>query len=131
MKDDRGSATVEVVLLAPVLALVLMFVTASGRMVEASVAVRGAAESGARAASQVSAARMTDVGTSVAMSHISGLAVCRRPRVSVVHDTRNGPARVIVTASCAVNRTGIISLVPAPQFITRSSTEVVDVFTFR
>ena len=121
----------EVVLLAPLLVLVLMFVTAAGRMVEVSMAVRGAAESGARAASQVSAARMSDVGTSAALSHISGFTMCRRPRVSVVHDTGHGPARVVVTASCLVSRSGVISLVPLPQLITRSSSEVVDVFTYR
>ena len=131
MRGSRGSTTVELVLLAPLLVLVLMFVTAAGRMVEVSLAVRGAAESGARAASQVSATRMKSVGTAAALAHIGGLTVCRRPRVSVAHDTAHGPVRVIVTASCTVSRVGIASLMPMTQVITRSSSEVVDVFTYR
>lgn len=121
----------EVVLLAPVLVVVLMFVTAAGRLVETSIAVRGAAESGARAASQVSSTRMSEVGTATALSHISGLATCHRPRVSVVHETGHGPARVKVTASCTVSRLGVLSLIPTPQVITRASSEVIDVFTYR
>ena len=131
MNGDRGSTTVEVVLLAPLLVVVLMFLTAAGRMLETSIAVRGAAESGARVASQVSAARMSDVGRATALSHIRAITACVSPRVTVVHEVRRGPARVVVTASCTVSRAGILSLLPAPQVITRTSSEVIDVFTYR
>lgn len=121
----------ELVLLAPLLVLVLMFVTATGRMVDVSMAVRDAAESGARAASQVSAARMASVGAATVMSHIGDNRMCRQPRVTVTHEALRRPARVTVTAWCTVSRRGLIGVVPVPRTIYRMSTEVIDVYTHR
>lgn len=50
-RPDRGSMTVEMAVLAPALVLVMLFVAAAGRVVEAQGQVDGAARDGARAAS--------------------------------------------------------------------------------
>ncbi|NBS69354.1 pilus assembly protein, partial [bacterium] len=62
VRDNRGSTTVELVLLAPMFVLVLVFVTGLGRIVELKLTVRSAAESAARASSLVTEQRMSEVG---------------------------------------------------------------------
>src|SRR5437879_755968 len=50
-RDERGGATVELTLVAPMLILLLVFAVALGRLVEARARVDGAARDAARAAS--------------------------------------------------------------------------------
>ena len=54
MKNEHGSLTVEMVLLAPVLMVLVLFGVHSGRLSEAKVQVQHAADQGARAGSLVS-----------------------------------------------------------------------------
>jgi hypothetical protein len=51
MTDERGSATIELALLAPVLLILLLFVAFVGRLTEARAEVDAAARDAARAAS--------------------------------------------------------------------------------
>ena len=62
MTSERGSATVEMVLVAPLLVVLVMSVVHAGRSAEALVQLRHAADQGARAASMVRTERMEDVG---------------------------------------------------------------------
>ena len=58
MKTERGSLTVELVLLAPVLMAMVLFGVHAGRLGEAKIQVQHAADQGARAGSQASESKM-------------------------------------------------------------------------
>ncbi|MGA1698850.1 MAG: TadE family protein, partial [Ilumatobacteraceae bacterium] len=55
---DKGSASVEMVLITPLLVIFVLFVIFGGRSVESSSDVKHAADQGARAASMVATSRM-------------------------------------------------------------------------
>ncbi|MFM8852381.1 MAG: TadE family protein, partial [Acidimicrobiaceae bacterium] len=58
MKTDSGSVTVEMVLLAPVLMVLILFGVYSGRASESLTQVRSAADQAARGASKVRRSRV-------------------------------------------------------------------------
>ena len=60
---DRGSVSVEMVALTPILVLLALFAVFVGRSAEGLTAVQHAADQGARAASKVAFPRMAAVGT--------------------------------------------------------------------
>ena len=77
---DRGSVTVELVILAPVLLVLMLFVVFVGRASGATEQVRHAADEGARAASLVSRGSMWDAATAAVHSDLStNGANCSRP----------------------------------------------------
>jgi Flp pilus assembly protein TadG len=131
MTGHRGSTTVEMVLLAPLLGLVLSFVTSMGRLVDATMTVRGASERAARATSMVAEQRMSVVGSTTALSELRSSRSCVRPRVSVSHTVSRSPRTVTVKVTCSVNFAGVVAVLPLPRSISFSSSEVIDVFTFR
>ena len=131
MRDNRGSTTVELVLLAPMFVLVLVFVTGLGRIVELKLTVRSAAESAARASSLVTEQRMSEVGSTTALETLASHKVCLHPRVSVAYSSSHSPRIVTVTVTCAVNNNGVGSVLPLPRYVSYTSSEVIDVYTFR
>ena len=131
MKSSRGSATVEFVLLVPLLYLAVAFVMAAGRVVDTSMAARSASESAARASSIVSRQRMIRVGESTAMAILQRDENCRLPRVRVVVTGTGGSMMVKVTSTCLIDARGLSSILPILHSVSSTSTEVVDVFTFR
>jgi Flp pilus assembly protein TadG len=66
MKTQSGSVTVEMVLLAPVLMLLILFGVYASRASESLVQVRHAADQAARSASKVSRGRVQSVANDVA-----------------------------------------------------------------
>ena len=98
MKTDRGSATVELVLLAPVLVVLALFVVYAGRGAEALTQVRHSADQGARAASLVRVSRMETVGS----------------------------AAVLAEVECVVNKTGLGLIGLSERVVTAQSIEVID-----
>ena len=85
---DSGSATVEMVLLAPVLMLMLLFVVFLGRATGAVEQVRHAADEAARAASQVAGPNMEAAATDVAGADLVNNGVnCTSTSVSVASST--------------------------------------------
>lgn len=127
MRIDRGSSTVEAVLMAPVLVAVVLFGIFVGRTAEASVEVKHAADQGARAAAMVAFERMDQVARATVMSDLEDRGVsCPTPRIDVVPagDRRS----VTVTVGCAVSIEGLSLLgVDGPR-LTATSTEIVDRF---
>ena len=116
---ERGSVTVELVLIAPVLLALLMLTVLAGRVVLAGGTVEQVAAAGARAASltrsaaEASAAATGAVRQSIAEQHLQ----CQDVTVSV--DTAGfrvplgQPASVAVTVSCQV-RLSDLTLPAAP-----------------
>lgn len=105
---DRGSATLEVVVLAPALLLLLGLVVTAGRLVVAEGAIEEAARDGAR---QASTARGASAAASIARTAAEGTLAaqglrCASSGVSV--DTSGfsvpvgQPAQVTATVTCTV-----------------------------
>lgn len=132
MKGCRGSATVEMVVIAPLLVALFAFVLGCGRWVQAGMTVRNAADQAARSASLVSAGRMRDVGLAQARQHLSSrTAGCAwaSAEISVHHVGRTSFVRAV--ARCTVDFRGLMGVFGLPRSVTATSTEVIDVFTFR
>ena len=131
MSGSRGSSTVEFVLLVPVLVLLLVFATAFGRGVDMSMSLRRAAEDGARAASMVGSRHMERVGRERVLEELSHRDGCLHPRARVEVQQLGVTVFVTVSATCEMDRQGVVSLIPFGRTFTSTSTEVVDVFTYR
>jgi len=129
---NKGSVTVEVVLLAPVLLLVALLVIHAGRFSDAYLRVQHAADVAARAASQVRENSMASVAENAALAEMMTNGVpCRDTSVSLrrIRDKNNGLVEVTVT--CRHNIEGLNSLGVRSSRVTATSREVVDRYTFR
>jgi Flp pilus assembly protein TadG len=132
LRKNRGSVTVEMVLLAPVLVLFVTFVVAAGRFNQAGTTVREAADSAAREASLVSVGRIIPSGVRRARAELRrGARWCSEGSADATLSQRNGTRIVTVRVSCAVNRTGILSVMAGPLRVVAESSEVIDAFAFR
>lgn len=122
---DRGSVTVEIVLLTPLLVLFTVFTVFGGRAVESQNDVRHAADQGARAASLVSPSRMHAEAERAVRRDLEERSVsCPEPRVVVSHSLEG---RVVtVSVSCRARDEGLDLLAVGTPTLTASSSEVVD-----
>jgi hypothetical protein len=109
---DRGSATVELVLIAPVLVLMMLFAVAAGRFSVARNQVNEAARDAAREAStwrvpQSASTHGVERGlASLADSHMS----CHEPRVDIdTSDLRPGGG-VVADVTCTVELGDLVGL---------------------
>jgi hypothetical protein len=124
---ETGSATVELVILAPVFGLLLAVVVLAGRVGAARADVDGVAHSAAR---EISLARDPAVAagrarTEAEVSLHAGDAACRTMGWHAVVTV----AAVTVTLSCSVDLAGTALLpVPGSMTVTGTSTEVIDRF---
>jgi Flp pilus assembly protein TadG len=127
MKTDRGSATVELVLLAPVLVVLALFVVYAGRGAEALTQVRHSADQGARAASLVRISRMETVGRAAVLAdlQLSGVS-CVNPQINVAVDTDSAVRSVLVEVECVVNQKGLGLIGLSERVVTAQSIEVID-----
>lgn len=122
---DRGSTTVEAVLMAPLLVLIVLFGIFVGRTAEATTEVKHAADQGARAAAMVSFQRMSDVARRAALDDLDDRGVsCPSPEISVSPSARDHT--VSVTVSCTVSVDGLALLGVEGPRLTATSIEVID-----
>lgn len=125
---NRGSAAVELVVLAPVFILLLLFVVFLGRMTEANTKVRHAADQAARAASMVSRGRAGAVASATATSELTADGVrCAGLSVTSSASFSAGLEAIAVTVSCTVPSADLAPLAPGQRTITATSAEVIDV----
>ncbi len=121
--------TIELVLLAPVLISLVLFVVYVGRLAQANTHVRHAAAEAARAASLVDRSRMDGVARAAALDDLSDNGVaCRSPQVAVSLSHDGVVASVSVDVSCEVDRDDLVMLGLGTQRVTATSSEVVDVY---
>ncbi len=128
-RTEQGSVSVELVLMAPVLVVLALFVVLSGRSGEALRQVQHAADQGARAASQVALTHRQSVGVSSASADLreSGFA-CSDEHIAV-NLSRIGKLRAVtVTVSCSVNHGGLSLLKLSDRRVSADSTEVIDYY---
>ena len=111
LRDGRGSISVELAVLAPALALLLLLIGAGGRVVEAQGHIDGAARDAARAASLGrSSFQASQLARQAAVADLGSTSWCapRTLTVLVSGYPAAGPlptagADVAVTVSCEVN----------------------------
>lgn len=128
-RDPSGSATVELVLVTPVLMVLALFVVLSGRSGEALRQVQHAADHGARAASQVSAVKRVAVGSTAAAKDLdSAGTACIDPLIRV-ESTKVGRLEAVrVSVSCGIDHSGLTLLGMSPRRVAAESVEVIDVY---
>lgn len=126
--EDRGSAAVELVVLAPVFVVLLLFVVFLGRMTEANTKVRHAADQAARAASMVNRNRAGAVASATAISELTADGIrCAGLSVTSSSSSTAGLEAIEVTVSCTVPSADLAPLAPGQRTMTATSTEVIDV----
>lgn len=128
-RDERGSATAELVILTPLLILLLLFVVALGRLAGARIDVNGVAAQAARAAS---IARNPQAATSsaqqTAASALSSQHITCAHLAVTVDTTDFAPGgSVAVTVSCAVNLADLTGLdLPATETVANRAVSPID-----
>jgi Flp pilus assembly protein TadG len=126
MRDDRGSVTVELVLAAPVFALLLAFVVTVGRTQSSRADVEAAASAAART---ITLARDPQGAVEQARADAQaslpvGSATCR----TMGWDAELSAERAVVTVSCTIDLSDAAMLpVPASYTVYATSDEIFDV----
>ncbi|WTW98223.1 pilus assembly protein [Streptomycetaceae bacterium NBC_01309] len=129
MRDERGSAAVELVLLVPLLILVLLLVVALGRFASARGLVDDAAHQAARAASLTrSAAAAEQAAYQAAHAALDGAGVtCTGLAVTVDTGGFTPGGRVRVTVSCTVSLAEMTALgLPGHRTLKGEASSVLD-----
>jgi Flp pilus assembly protein TadG len=131
MSDARGSASLELVLVTPLVLLLLLFVVCAGRLAEARADVDRAARDAARAASIArDPLSAQDAGTSAASATLaSGGISCRSLDVLVDVSWFAAGGTVATTVSCTVDLADLAELrVPGMRTLTATFVEPIDTF---
>lgn len=131
VRDERGAAAIELVLVAPVLLMVLLLVVGLGRMADARQQIESVAADSARAASlERNTAHSADAARAAAERSLgdAGLS-CVALDVSVdISDYRPG-GQVQVTVSCTAQlRDVALSGLPGSKKFTASSTVPIETY---
>ena len=127
MKNEHGSLTVEMVLLAPVLMVMVLFGVHSGRLSEAKVQVQHADDQGARAGSLVSESKIVSTAKSAVETDLMLAGVsCSKFSVSVDKVIAGVASAIQVHVSCSVRVDGTELLGLLPDQVSASSIEVID-----
>lgn len=131
LRDERGSATTELVLITPLLIILLLFVTLAGRLALVRGDIEGAARDAARAASIArSAGEAGEAARQAASDNLERAGTtCGRLEVQPdVADFRAGGS-VAVSVTCHVALGDLLLLrVPATRSVEATAVEVVDLY---
>ena len=131
-KAPRGSLTVEVLLLVPVLMMMFLLIVHVGRLTDASFRVHRAADVSARIASQSNFNSMILHGVSAAHRDLAGSgSTCERVAVSITRGQIGRIQTVTTSIKCVVSFSGLGLLSLPPRTVSATSTEVVDYFSGR
>ena len=127
MKTQSGSVTVEMVLLAPVLMMLILFGVYASRASESLVQVRHAADQAARSASKVSRGRVQSVANDVANRTLNNSGTsCVDFAVSTAVIDQGSNSAVRVKVECTIKTQGLALLGVSERRVSATSTEVLD-----
>ncbi|MFM2234920.1 MAG: hypothetical protein RL296_579 [Actinomycetota bacterium] len=127
MKYERGSLTVEMVILAPILMFMVLFGVHVGRLSEAKVQVQHAADQGARAGSLAAKSKVVSAAKAAAENDLKLAGVsCTEVSVDVGLVTTGLTNAVRVQVDCDVRIDGTELLGLLPDRVHASSIEVID-----
>jgi Flp pilus assembly protein TadG len=125
-RAERGSLTVEFVLLAPLLIALMLFLIFAGRVVEAHGQVDGAARDAARAASIARSVGQAEADARAAVTADIKGGWCQAP---TLNGFAPGSTAVTVTLHCSLNLTFLsfgqvtvsgYAVAPLDQFVART-----------
>ncbi len=122
----RGSQTVESLVLVPALMGVTLVVVMAGRIVDAHLTARGAADVAARVATRTAPSERVTRGEAAGRAVVTSQRTpCSGGRVRITLSSRDGRTVVTARVECDMDRRGLTPL-PVPRTVTASSTEIVD-----
>jgi Flp pilus assembly protein TadG len=127
---ERGSLSLELVLVTPLLVLLLLFIVWTGRLGQAAADVRQAAAEGARAASLTGRAAATAAAQAAVAANLNAAGVdCAGVQVAVDVGAFAPGGHVAVEVTCAVDLADVASLgLPGARTLTGRSVQVVDTY---
>ena len=129
---ERGTMTVELVLLAPLLFALLAFIVGLGRAADARGQLTGAVRDAARAASLAptpDAARTAARNTALANLQSANLH-CRQPQVDTETGQFTAGGQVTVTIRCSLDLAQLVmSGLPGRSTLTATSTAPLDTYS--
>ena len=135
LRSERGTAAIELALLAPVLVVLVAVVAAAGRMVETKSAILSVAREAARAASEApNAAAAHDAALATAEEVAAGLGL-DPARVSVTHDPggfgRGEPYEVSVSYQVLLGDLPGLGLLPGSLVLGAEHVELIQTYKSR
>ncbi len=131
-REHRGSITVEALLLVPTIFLFCTLIVYVGRMTDAAISVRHAADVAARVASQSNAHAATYRAIQTAKQELSSLRTgCDATTIHVKKVNHREESAFVVQVHCTVNIRGLGLLSLAPKSVSAESSEIIDVYTSR
>lgn len=132
IRDERGSAAIELTLLAPVLLVILLFVVGLGRMAHARQQVEAAAADSARAASlERNTALSSSAARRAAEASLGDAGVsCTGLTVRTDLSSYEPGGRVVVTLGCRT-RLRDVAMAGFPGSKTFTATSVVPIESWR
>lgn len=128
-RDERGSAAVEMAIIAPALIILLLVVVFAGRVAQANAEVRRAAGEGARAASLAQQPAAADAAARNAVeANLSARGVsCVELHVEVDTSRIAPGGEVSVSVRCVTTMSDLALIgVPGQRTFEARSTEVID-----
>jgi Flp pilus assembly protein TadG len=134
-RSERGTAAVELALLAPVLLVLVAVVSAAGRMVETKSAVLSVAREAARAAAEApNAASAHDAAIAAAQQVAEGLGL-DPARLLIVQDphgfVRGAPYEVSVSYQASMADLPGLGLLPGSITLGAEHAELIDTYRSR
>jgi Flp pilus assembly pilin Flp len=135
LRNERGTAAVELALLAPVLLVLVAVVSGAGRMVGTKSAVLSVAREAARAAAEApNAAAAHDAAIATAQQVAEGLGL-DPARLSIVQDphgfARGGPYEVSVSYQVSMADLPGLGLLPGSVTLGAEHAELIDTYRSR
>lgn len=129
MNTCRGSTSAEVAILVPTLFLLVTLVSGRGRIFDAEIMLRGAADVAARTASLSSIDRMQMNGHRAGISFVRDSGVpCRDLAVDVRREVTGVFLYTSATISCSIDHRDLGGLMPKYSRLRATSREIVDYF---
>ena len=129
---DRGSLTVELIILTPVLLALLAFVVGLGRAADARGRLTGAVRDAARAASLAATpAAATSAAEDTALADLAGAGLaCRNPQVSTDTSKFTPGGTVRVTVRCGLDLADLmVSGLPGRTTLTADALAPLDTYS--
>jgi Flp pilus assembly protein TadG len=128
-RDERGLATIELVIWVPVLVTLMLFMVALGRLANARAKVDSAARDGARAASLVrNPSQAASAAEDAARASLgSGSSICGSFAVSTTGDLAPG-GQAVVTVTCRVPMSDLAPLISGTKTLTGRFVAPIDTY---
>lgn len=131
LRDQRGSATVELTLLAPLLILLLLFVVFCGRLADTRLRINDAAHQAVRAATLARSSTQTqaDAQSTTDSALASAGVACQNLAVDAHTGAMQPGSTVTVTVTCHIALSDLTGLgIPGAVATHATASSIVDIY---